>query len=404
MSMNTERIRAYLKEKKIEANPVIGHPLLEQDTYTREMYFMILCAVATYGEVMTENKAAFIRRLLVSVEMTDSLDRYTKMAAGMDEKLFEEFLRVFENGGSTGNRDIRSCLALDLLILLGADGIVNEKQLALVSELLEVLRLAPEEVDFLSRLARSVLEQDDAQYKAVAAKPLKTINMRSLLHYVREFAAGELVNTPEFLYVAAQGSTSYVPPVPGGMVKTFENDEVIFERIRVDLTECGLAFANNRSVKFIECEIEGGEWPISVENLALLSFERCTFRGFTARALQCNNCVELSIENCMFDSCRCEEPYDAKGGVMLLGEVEQFSLISTRFKSCTVSSLKGSYSSGCILYAKSQPKEARVASCSFTACLCLGYNKQNRDGGLFFNIPRELIVQSEFIGVNADLN
>ena len=31
------------------------------------------------------------RRLLVSVEMTDAMERYAKMAAEMDEHLFEEF-------------------------------------------------------------------------------------------------------------------------------------------------------------------------------------------------------------------------------------------------------------------------------------------------------------------------
>lgn len=395
--MNAERIRAYLKDKKIEANPVVGHPLMQEDLYTRELYFMMLCAIAGYGEVMTENKSAFIKRLIVSVEMTDKIDHYARKAAEMDEALFEEFLRVFSHS------DIRYSFALDMLILLGSDGAINEKQLALVSELLEVIAVTPDEVDFLSRLARAVLEQDDQQYKACAVKPLRSIDLRRLLYYVREFAVGELVNTPHDLYVAAHGNTEFAPPVPEGMVKTYENDEVVFENILIDLSARGIAFQNNRSVRFVDCDFVGAEYPVTAENLSSLQFEHCRMRGFTQRAIVCGNCVELELTDCEFDECRCEEPYDAKGGVLLLGAVGSVSMTGCSFKSCSVSSLKGSYSCGAVLYAKQTPNEVRIAKNTFTACQCLGYNKQNKDGGLFFNIPKDQILYSEFIGVNAEL-
>lgn len=394
-NQNADPIRAFFKEQAILSHPVLDHPMRREDEYSRELYLVMLCTAAQYGELITENQAAFLKRLLCSLRMQEQLSQYTRLAAQLEEKTAAEFLKTFEDGK-------RYVFALDLLILLGCDGQPKEQQLLFASELLESLRLTGEEIDYLALLARAVLEQDDARYKACSLKAPKTVDLRLLLHYVKEFASGLLMETSQYVYIGGASQKEFVPPVPEEENWICSSDQVLIEGLQLDLTQRGIRLENNRRVIFRNCDLVGGALPITAENLGELRFENCRMRAFSQRVLVLNACAKLAVENCEFDHCCCEEAYDAKGGVFLIGGTNSLIISGCRFKNCTVESTKGSYSCGAVLFAKQAPAMAEVSHNAFTSCVCKGYNKQNKDGGLFFNLPKESVTGSEFIGSNAE--
>lgn len=395
-NQTNDPIRAFLKEQAILANPLPDHPMKAADDYTRELYMVMLCAAAQYGGVMTENKSAFLKRLLASLRMPEVLNHYARLASQLEEKVLEEFLRLFSG-------EDRQVFALDLLILLGCDGHPDEPALLMTSELLEAMRLSGEEVDCLALMARSVLEQDDSQYKTCTARAPKTVDLQRLLHYGKEFASGLLMETAQYLYAGGAADKEFVPPVAEGDTWLVTSDQVLFEGIQVDLTSRALRLEHNRRVVFRNCDLVGGQYPITAENLGELRLENCRVRAFSQRFLNVGVCAGLQVVGCEFDHCYSEEAYDAKGGVFYLAGGGDLSIRDCRFKNCTVESTKGSYSCGAVLFAKQPLAQAEAANNVFNSCVCKGYNKQTKDGGLFFNLPKDKVTGSEFIGSNAEL-
>lgn len=393
---NAQSIRAFLKEEAILAHPVLDHPLRGEDSYTRELYVVTLCAAAQYGGLITENRSAFLKRLLCSLRMEEPLAQYARLASQIEEKTVAEFLKVF------AQEDKRFVFSLDMLILAGCDGQPGEDSLLLMAELMEALRLSGEQVDFLAQLARSVLEQDEARFASLSPKAPKGIPLALLLHYVKEFASGLLMETPAFTYVGGAATREFVPPVEAGDSWLCSSDQLVIEGLVVDLTQRGLRLENNRWVILRNCDLVGGELPILAENIGRLRLENCRLRAFSQRALTVTACGGLEIEECEFDHCGSQEPYDAKGGVMLLNSAQSLVIRSCRFKNCWVESTKGSYSCGAVLFAKQAPAQVQVQHNSFTSCVCKGYNKQNKDGGLFFNLPKDAVTGCELIGANAE--
>lgn len=98
---NAQSIRAFLKEEAILAHPVLDHPLRGEDSYTRELYVVTLCAAAQYGGLITENRSAFLKRLLCSLRMEEPLAQYARLASQIEEKTVAEFLKVLCPGGQT---------------------------------------------------------------------------------------------------------------------------------------------------------------------------------------------------------------------------------------------------------------------------------------------------------------
>lgn len=91
-NQNADPIRAFFKEQAILSHPVLDHPMRREDEYPRELYLVVLCTAAQYGELMTENQAAFLKRLLCSLGMQEELSRYTPgFAAQLEEKTAAEF-------------------------------------------------------------------------------------------------------------------------------------------------------------------------------------------------------------------------------------------------------------------------------------------------------------------------
>ncbi len=193
-----ETIRTNMEKERPKNHPIKEHPLSECDEYVRKLYIDALCVIAQYEIEDAEKSLNFVRRVHAGAGLTNDFTDHIKNAMEITVERFEEFISQCKEN------KLENIFFVDGLIAACAEGTPNSKQVDFISEIADALRISKKNVNHLSELAVSILEQSADKYHAACDK-IEAENrwalVRNIVCYVKEFVSGVIIDCDEILWI-----------------------------------------------------------------------------------------------------------------------------------------------------------------------------------------------------------
>ena len=191
---SVEEIRDYLRTKKINLYPIENDLLEEKDEYIKSLYLRMLCVLMRYGGEPSDMQVNYVNRLIVGIKSEEAFQAYMKMALDINSSDVEEFINVVSED------DLKYYFCIDAcVVLVIADS--EDKQYELFAELIEVLGINIEELEYLSKVVKAYITQSSIFFEE--AKSVVPISLRdfSVQYYIKEFYTGTIIDCPEELHI-----------------------------------------------------------------------------------------------------------------------------------------------------------------------------------------------------------
>lgn len=261
-----EGIITGLKKQRPRNHPILEHPVSKVEEYVQKLYIDALCVAAQYANENADEGLAFVERIHSGIGLNDEFPEHIKNAMNITPEKFEEFfIQCKENA-------LENILVLDCLLIAGADGVPNSKQISFAVEIAEALGMTKENISLMSELAVVILEQDNDKYREVCEKiPADDVmNIVGIaICYVKEFVSGVLLDTPDILWINSK--------------KRFDLDKETYYSID--------------NYKDVIVENADVYFDISVSTCGNVMFRNCIG---TCRMI-CSKISNLTLEKCKFD-------------------------------------------------------------------------------------------------------
>ena len=139
-----------------------------------------------------------MRRVHAGAGLTNDFTEHIKNAMEITVERFEEFISQCKEN------KLENIFFVDGLIAACAEGTPNSKQVDFISEIADALRISKQNVNHLSELAVSILEQSADKYHAACDK-IEAENrwalVRNIVCYVKEFVSGVIIDCEEILWI-----------------------------------------------------------------------------------------------------------------------------------------------------------------------------------------------------------
>ena len=144
---------------RAERYPILGHPMVNEDEHTKDMYILMLLSVAALDDEKYEESFMTIYRIAFGMWFSGNIESLFLSAKSMKFETLDECTRLFLNS------KLRLVLLLECMMI--AAGFENGKRKAMeyISQLAVMLNVGKDEIEFLANLARVVLTQDLNEYK-----------------------------------------------------------------------------------------------------------------------------------------------------------------------------------------------------------------------------------------------
>lgn len=181
INTKVESVRRFFKENKAANHPITEHPVSEQEEYVRDLYLDMLCVVAQYESVDTENAFTFIKRIMAACEDTQPFDEYIRRSMELTtEKTTEFIMQCKEN-------NLCEIFFVDSLITACANGTPNNKQVSFMAQFGDMLGFDKNKMTAISKFVISILEQDAQKYHDLLTEENRKIQL-SVICYAKEYA------------------------------------------------------------------------------------------------------------------------------------------------------------------------------------------------------------------------
>lgn len=184
------KFREQMKKNKGEVYPIEGHTLLQKDVdeYTKETYLKMLCVIMRYDGQGSEEQATFIKRLIKGIGGQGSFEEYLRKAMEVDIKFFDEALKQIKEN------ELKYIFTIDSILITYIASNVTDEQISFVAELSEMVGISKDEMELISKIVRTVLEQDNKGYLEIC-KSIETIQEKEKIlvpfyPYAKQFVGG----------------------------------------------------------------------------------------------------------------------------------------------------------------------------------------------------------------------
>ncbi|MDR2296367.1 MAG: hypothetical protein LBD95_06165 [Clostridiales Family XIII bacterium] len=149
----TNRLRAHIADTRPERHPFEGHPLAGEEDYRRNLYLRALCMALRYENEVSEEQSLFLQRLVTGAKAELTAADYMRQSLDVTVEDYGEFVAQIA-------RDrLKYAFTVDLICACNIKPCADE-QTAFVAEIIESLGVTQEELEYLSWLARCILENN----------------------------------------------------------------------------------------------------------------------------------------------------------------------------------------------------------------------------------------------------
>lgn len=152
------KMRLKIKDMKAQVYPIVNPELLGLDEYIKSLYIKLLCTIILYENDPLEMQVLYLKRIMQGMDIEDPIEEYMKKALELSEVDIEDFILFMK-------KDIVKCyFAVDGIILL-VMGNHDYRNIEYLAELLEVCGLDKNDLNSLSLIAISILQQKSDCYE-----------------------------------------------------------------------------------------------------------------------------------------------------------------------------------------------------------------------------------------------
>lgn len=361
---NIRKIREFFSNQRANKYPIVNPLMVSQEEYNKELYIRVLCMLIVYSESPAKEQTMFIQRLASGMRLKGTIEEYIRKALDISQEDIEEFIMNFQD------TDLKYVFCVDAMISIAVTDKLIDEQVQLLAEIIEMLAINKSELNYLSLIAKSILEQSSNTYKeAIRIKP-DNIHNDLFVYYIKDFATGLLVddNNKKYYYSKNKELLEIDQMV-------FDDDEIVFENLTLSLKYV-LSFKTNRMVRFINCHFSETGYYINFETCGTVEFINCSFENMSNRAACFTSANYINVENCKFKNCGFTGEGDNAGGTFdIKGNIKEISITGSTFNGCYVRSTRYRYNygvSGAVLSGNGiSIQSLKVSDCNFIGCYCV---------------------------------
>lgn len=302
--METEKFKK-LREYIDKTNPTnypIKNILLENESdYIKNNYFKMLAVILQQGNEITEVQTTFYKRMLAGVKTEYTIEDYLRQALEIEINDFVDFTN------QCSDMILRYRFVIDAILLICCDK-KDDKQIELAVSFMEFLKLKKEEIEYLSKLCKSILEQDLETYLETEISDIKINDI--LYDYIETYIDNlikdiEVINENE-IKIFYKNKKQIVIDKFIDENKIINAEKLIFRNVIFNLSQQALNFNGNIEILFKDCEFINGNYSIYLTDCKKVKFKNCQFKHFTTRVLVEKSINEVQIIDCSFENCICK--------------------------------------------------------------------------------------------------
>ena len=359
-------IRRAMEEMKTEMYAISNPVTAALDEYIKSLYIKMLCTVVQYENDPSEMQLLYLRRLHKGIQIDNSIEDFMRMALDISEVDVQEFIDIMR-GDHT-----RYYFALEgiLLVSMGKGEQANYEYLG---ELIELICISKRELEYLSTVARSILEQDSEYYDKAKSIAPESVEGFEVVPYIANFYAGVIVDTRiEKHFYAPNRDWNYRFAFPC----LFHEKKVMFSNLAFEMSNA-LEFDGCEMIEFQNCVIKGNDYSVYFRGCGDVKFINCRFYDFSSYTIVDDMVERLSLLKCEFENCifhykRDTNDWQKIGGVVHATNATNDARVNHRyvvefsgceFRNCGGKNKSNYYSSAIICNALCEVRDCKFINC-----------------------------------------
>lgn len=319
---NIEKARKYFQEKKPEIFPIANHPMEKEEEYHQELYISLLCSIAAFDGEVADSETLFIKRIINGIKLKTEFSQLMKKGLDINNQTVDDFVNAFSGKSLAYN------FIADALLLAASDGVLHDKELELIAEISEILKITQKEVDIISQFIAILTLQDQEKLSKFSEENKIPFECE---YFIKSFSL-EMIITKDIEY--------YTGDIKFEANKAFLKPIVRFENTKIMINDdVKLIINGQKIVEFINCEITGGsDNAIQISNVTEVNIINCTFKDFVQRVFMFSSIHKALISDSYFTNCGYfyEGSKSETGGVFLFKNTNS-EIINCVFDSCHIS-------------------------------------------------------------------
>lgn len=367
-----EGIRNMIKVLKAHMYAIQNPKLVGLDEYVKGLYLKFLCTVIQYENDPSEMQILFLKRIVNGIGVDDTAEEFMRKALEITEDNIQELLSVLSEG------EIKYYFAFDGLLLVSM-GNKTKNNYEYLAELIEILGVSKEDLEYISTVAQSVLRQESRLYDE--AKDLVNERVRNLdfTPYIQNYYVGAVIDTDiEKHYSAPDKKKSDIVNCP----LLYKERYVTFENLILKIQNEWI-FKGCEKVIFRNCEFIGDNNILRFNMVGTIVVESCRFSNFTDGISIITSANHIFIRNTEFVECGKTCVTNGRGGMFLLSgnSAKEIEFTNNKLLNCYVAGRgSGRFGATGVLMLFDEDsgvvENLTIASNEFTGCDC-------RNNGLY---------------------
>lgn len=376
LSKNIDGIRKMMKALKAEKYAIKNPDLIALDEYVKGLYLKVLCTVVQYENDPTDMQVLFLKRIIIGMNVDNSLEDYMKRALEISDSDIQEFLSMI------GDSQIKYYFATDGLILVSM-GNDNAQGYEYLAELIELLGINKADLEYICMVVKSILQQQSSYYDQSKELVNERVAHLNFAPYIQNYYAGAVIDTDtEKYYTAPDKTLSEQIEYP----KLFKERKVVFESLIIKIgSDKDWKFEGCEEVIFKNCEFTSESCILKMESVGNVIFEGCKFSNFKNHVSYIEGINNLTVENCEFIECGYTDSGDICGGVFCIYNSEsvfnELKLVDNKLLNCYIARkpCDGSYYATGVFLGfhtfyrnnKTINSKVQILNNSFVGCKCI---------------------------------
>lgn len=380
MSQSIEQInklRDYINKTKADNYPITEHLLEKATDYHKNLYFKIICMVIQYSENILMEQTMLLQRLVKGCNAENSVEDYMRQALEVEIEDYKEFAEQL-----SGN--LKYAFVMDVLIISNLSK-CEDKYNQFLAELFESIGITVNELLYISQVCKSILHMDAAELENAQKNKPRDVLYNIIRPYL--YFAGTLSDTQELLHYYCN-SAKELRNLDNFYTEVISNT-VIYENLKIDLSEVQLKFIGCLKVVFKHCEIIGEKKSIIFESVINVEFENCSFYGFQKKVINASSLKSLSLKECTFSECGFAGKHPTSsvvyGGVIYISDkMGSVYVNNCKFSNCFIENT-GSFRPDCygvVFYGDSDT--ITIINNEFNGCKAIGNGELINNAVLFY--------------------
>ena len=318
-------IRETMNEMKAELYVIKNPDLVILDEYNKDLYLKLLATIVQYENNPSDMQILYLKRIVKGIETEKSIEDYMRKALELSADDVTDFIEF----AKTNN--VKFYFALESILLVNM-GDYNEQNMEYVAELMELCGVTKADLEYLSLVAKSVLQQDSTYYdqaKEIITESCLQLNFKP---YIENYYVGTITDNQ---YVISYSSPN--KEMSRGIVfkNRYSANKVVFKNMIIYIND---EWYINRceNVLFENCEIYGDSYSIILLVCKSVTFKNCKISGFKTYAFISKIVNKLQYINCQFADCMRYINNDSLDGLVIHNN-DRFDLnnnIEVKIKNC----------------------------------------------------------------------